>query len=60
MTGFLAYVGELRGERRALGWRSFLRKRGWRLVLVVVAVYLVRDLVLFLVLPLAIASGLTR
>jgi hypothetical protein len=51
---------ELRDERRRLGWKGLLRRRGWRLVLVVVAVYLVRDVVLYVLVPLAIAAGLWR
>ncbi len=51
---------QLRGERRALGWRGFLRERGWRLVLTVVVFYLVGDVVLYVLIPLAIAMGITR
>lgn len=51
---------QLRDERRRLGWRGLLRHRGWRFVLIVVAVYLVRDLVLYVLVPLAIAAGLWR
>ena len=51
---------ELRDERRRLGWKGLLRRRGWRLVLIVVAVYLVRDVVLYVLVPLAIAAGLWR
>jgi hypothetical protein len=51
---------QLRDERRRLGWKGLLRHRGWRFVLIVVAVYLVRDLVLYVLVPLAIAAGLWR
>jgi hypothetical protein len=54
------FVRQLRRERRELGWRGLLRKRGWRLVAAVVAFYLVRDLVLYVLIPLAIAVGLSR
>jgi hypothetical protein len=57
LVGFLR---TLRGERRSLGWRGLLRKRGWSLVLLVVAFYLVRDLVLYVAIPLAIVMGLAR
>jgi len=51
---------QLRDERRRLGWKGLLRHRGWRFVVIVVAVYLVRDLVLYVLVPLAIAAGLWR
>ena len=57
VTGF---VGTLRRERRELGWKGLLRKRGWSLVLLVVAFYLVRDLVLYVAVPLAVVWGLSR
>jgi hypothetical protein len=54
------YLKTLKEERRQLGWRGLLRKRGWTLVLLVVAFYLVRDLVLYVAIPLAIVFGLSR
>ena len=53
-------VRQLRQERRELGWKGLLRKRGWGLVLAVVAFYLVRDVILYILIPLAIAVGLSR
>jgi hypothetical protein len=53
-----AYVRTLRDERRQLGWRGLLKRRGWMLVALVVLGYLVRDLVLYVLVPLAIAAGL--
>lgn len=53
-------VKQLRRERRELGWKGLLRKRGWGLVVAVVAFYLVRDVVLYVLIPLAIAVGLSR
>jgi hypothetical protein len=50
----------LRAERRALGWAGLVRKRGWKLVAVVVAYYLVRDIVLYVLIPLGVAAGVTR
>lgn len=50
----------LRDERRQLGWKGLVRKRGWALVALVVLVYLVRDLVLYVLLPLAVASKIWR
>ncbi len=54
------HLGALRAERRTLGWRTFVRKRGWRLVVAVFVVYLVRDVALYVLIPLAVAFGLSR
>lgn len=40
------------------GFRELLRQRGWRFVAGIVAYYLVRDTLLYVVLPLAVAGGL--
>ena len=60
MRGILARLRTLRDERRQLGWKGLVRKRGWTLVVVVVLAYLVRDLVLYVLLPLAVAAKLWR
>jgi hypothetical protein len=60
MLGLTALLRRLRDERRSLGWRGLVRKRGWTLVVVVVAYYLLRDVILYIVIPLAIAAGLSR
>lgn len=52
-----AWFTTLRDERRQLGWRGLLRKRGWKLVVVVVLYYLIRDTILYVLIPLAIAAG---
>jgi hypothetical protein len=43
---------------KAGGLRELLRQRGWRFVAVVVACYLVRDTLLYAVLPLVVARGI--
>jgi hypothetical protein len=48
----------LRDERRQFGWKGLLKRRGWAFVALVVLVYLVRDLVLYVLLPLAVVAGL--
>ncbi len=58
--GFLKLARTLRDERRAVGWKGVLRKRGWKLLLVLVLVYLIRDLVLYVVVPLGTAAWLFR
>lgn len=50
----------LRAERKALGWRGLLRKRGWGFVVLILVLYLIRDLVLYVLIPLAIAAGLAH
>jgi hypothetical protein len=50
----------LRDERRALGWKGFLRKRGPNLVLAFVLAYLIRDLVLYVAIPVGLAAWLMR
>lgn len=53
-------IRQLRDERRSLGWKGLLRKRGWKLVLGFAAFYLIRDLILYAFLPLAVLAGLFR
>ena len=43
---------------KAGGMRELLRQRGWRFFGAVIAYYVVRDTLLYLLLPLAIARGL--
>jgi hypothetical protein len=43
---------------RQSGLRGLLRERGWRFVAGVIAYYLVRDTLLYVVLPLCVARGL--
>jgi hypothetical protein len=56
--GPLGYLRAVREERRRLGWRGLVRKRGWSFVLFVVFLYLVRDLLLYVLVPLAVAAGI--
>jgi len=60
MLGVTTFLRTLRDERRAMGWRGLLRKRGWKLVVVFVAFYVVRDVVLYILIPLGVAAGITR
>lgn len=60
MRRVTAFLGTLRDERRVLGWGGLFRKRGWKLVAVFVAYYLVRDVVLYILIPLGVAAGITR
>ena len=57
-VSLLRFYRSLRDERRQLGWKGLLKRRGWVFVAVVVLVYLVRDLVLYVLVPLAVVAGL--
>jgi hypothetical protein len=57
-VSLLGFYRSLRDERRQLGWKGLLKRRGWVFVAVVVLVYLVRDLVLYVLVPLAVVAGL--
>lgn len=59
MRRLLSYLRTLQAERRALGWRGLVRRRGWKLVAAVVVYYLVRDTVLYILIPLGVAAGIT-
>lgn len=52
-----AVIDSLRIVKR-YGLRELLRQRGWRFVVSVIAYYLVRDTLLYIVLPLCLARGL--
>ncbi len=56
----LRFLRTLRDERRALGWKGLVKKRGWTVVALVVLYYLVRDTVLYILIPVAIAAGFWR
>lgn len=60
MRRLTMFLRTLRDERRSLGWRGLLSKRGWKLVAAFVAFYLVRDVVLYILIPLGVAAGITR
>lgn len=51
-------VPESVGIVRRHGWRELLRRRGWKFFAVIVAYYVVRDTLLYIVLPLCVARGL--
>jgi hypothetical protein len=50
----------LRDERRAVGWKGLLKKRGWKFLLLLALIYLVRDLVLYVIVPLGTAAWLFK
>lgn len=52
-----AVIDSLRIVKRR-GFRELLRQRGWKFIAAVIAYYLVRDSVLYIVVPLLLARGL--
>ncbi len=58
VTSPLAFLRTLRDERRQIGWSGLLRKRGWTLVVLFIAFYIIRDTLLYLLIPFALAAGL--
>ena len=43
---------------RREGWRELLRQRGWKFFAAILAYYIVRDTVLYILIPLLLARGL--
>ena len=56
----LRYLRTLRDDRRAYGWRGMFKRHGWKPLLLFVAFYLVRDVILYILIPLALVAGLWR
>ncbi len=56
----LRFLRTLRDERRALGWKGLFHKRGWKLLVLFILFYLVRDLVLYVIIPLGTAAWFFR
>lgn len=52
------WIIESIGHLRKGGPRELIRQRGWRFVIVIVTYYLIRDTLLYIVLPLLAARGL--
>jgi len=40
------------------GWRELIRQRGWKFFAAILAYYIVRDTLLYVVIPLCVARGL--
>ncbi|HXV85385.1 MAG TPA: hypothetical protein VD793_01745 [Gemmatimonadales bacterium] len=60
IRSLLGLVRTLRDERRALGWKGLLRKRGPKLLIAFVVFYLIRDLILYVAIPLGLAAWLVN
>ena len=50
-------VATMRLERRTNGWKGLFKRYGWRLVVGFVLFYLVRDTLLYIVVPYMIFKG---
>jgi hypothetical protein len=50
----------LRDDRRTLGWRGLFRRHGWKPVVAFLAFYLIRDIILYILIPLAIYAGIAK
>ena len=51
------FLRTLRKERIDYGWKGLVEIRGWKLVALFVLAYLVRDTVLYILIPLAVIAG---
>ncbi|GMR13057.1 MAG: hypothetical protein BMS9Abin29_1256 [Gemmatimonadota bacterium] len=52
-----SFFRTLRRERIDHGWKRLVETRGWKLVVLFVLAYLVRDTVLYILIPLAVIAG---
>lgn len=55
---FLKWLRMLKEERRTLGWKGLLKKRGWTLVVIVIVFYLIRDVILYVLVPAGVVAWL--
>lgn len=53
-------IGELKAYRREHGWKALLRHVGWVPVVLFIVFYLIRDTILYVLVPLAVWMGLFR
>ncbi len=54
------FIQEWRAIWKERGFRGFVREKGWRIVAAIILYYLVRDSLLYLVLPYLAARGLLK
>jgi hypothetical protein len=52
-----AVVREFTALLREKGIKGFLREKGWKIFIGIIAFYLVRDVLLYLLLPFLVAQG---
>ena len=51
-----AWVRTLRDERRQTGWKGLLKKHGRKALAAFIIFYLVRDLILYVAIPIGVAK----
>jgi len=54
------HIAQLKTELKEHGVAGLIKRRGWRLVLAVFVAYLVRDVVLYVLVPLAVYWGVAN
>ena len=54
------HISQLKAELKEHGIKGLVRRRGWRLVLAVFVAYLIRDVVLYVLIPLAAYWGVVK
>ncbi len=52
-----AIIQEWTSLLKEKGLRAFIKEKGWKIVIAIFAFYLVRDSILYLIIPLMIAQG---
>jgi hypothetical protein len=57
MLAPLAYIRRLRDDRRRYGWKGLLKREGWKPFALFVVFYLIRDLILYVLIPIAVVAG---
>jgi len=60
MRAPLAYIRRLRDDRRRYGWKGLLKREGWKPLAIFVVFYLIRDLILYVLIPVAVVAGLWK
>jgi hypothetical protein len=60
MLAPLAYIRRRRDDRRRYGWKGLLKREGWKPFAIFVVFYLIRDLILYVLIPVAVVAGLWK
>ncbi len=58
MKRFKAWLSELKTYRREHGWKALVKHVGWKPIVLFVLFYLIRDTILYILIPLAIWMGI--
>jgi hypothetical protein len=52
------FIAEWRDQIRQQGFRNFLRSKGWKIVLVFLVFYAIRDTILYVLIPYSILTSI--